>query len=127
MIPRAGAKLAAGAAKHICVNADVHPELERLRNVYANLPPILTEYAGHERHRLTSFALAHQLSEAIDTGLTVCYLPQLGFMLKLPTECINNLGRDFERTLKDAGLHLQFEVTARGSRSKKHAASSSRK
>lgn len=85
---RAGSNLAAGAVKHICVNKGVHAELDGLREMYANLPTVLTEFADFERHRLSSLAPIHHLGNAIDE-LTVCYLPQVARVLQYltPKQC----------------------------------------
>ena len=89
-------------------NDGVDEELDRLRDVYANLPSVLTDYAEYEKARLTSLALVHQLGESVE-HLNVCYLPQLGFMLKLPTPRVIEFDHECDRTWKKAGLHIQFE------------------
>lgn len=53
--------------------AGVHPDLDRLRLSYEELPNILQETAEFERDRLTSLITIHRLGDSVD-ALTICYV-----------------------------------------------------
>ena len=69
---KAGSKLVAGAARHICVKEGVEPHLDQLRHTYVELPALLQQYAEAERRRLEALATMHKMGDSVDE-LTIVY------------------------------------------------------
>ncbi|KAL1518771.1 hypothetical protein AB1Y20_003055 [Prymnesium parvum] len=91
-----------GATKHICVREGVQGDLDELQRTYLQLPALLQDIAEYERSRLISFEKVHRIQRSSVDELTICYVPQLGFMLKLPNVSAAPIWSDVD-------LDLQFE------------------
>ena len=111
-------RLCPGAAKHISVRAGVHAELDRMRDEYHAIEPLLTELAAGERDRLDTLRMLPP-----GGSLYLVYVPQLGFLEKLPVGGPGSGGSEDDGSFCDeeraaaqaayaerAGLTYQFEA-----------------
>ena len=81
----------------------MHDGLDALREEYASIEPILDAIAGEEQERLARMGIVPSSDE-----LFVVYVPQLGFLLKLPLP--GELGEHAEKEYEQAGLRYQFDA-----------------
>ena len=94
---------------HICVNGGVHAELDALRREYDAMEEVLTATAQHEQARLQRLGLGDA------DELLVLYLPQLGFMLRLPMPRVLPAQREaLDAYFAQAELELQFDEAGDG-------------
>ena len=90
---------------HICVNHGVSADLDALRADYQQMENVLTDAAQYEQGRLRTVGL---MAGAPEPGeeLFVIYVPQLGFMLKMPMPRVLPAEQD---QLQSYFNHLELE------------------
>jgi DNA mismatch repair protein MSH5 len=101
-----GSRLCPGAAKHISVRSGVHAELDAMREEYNAIEPVLTRLALNEKERLATLGLLSPSG-----GLYLVYVPQLGFLLRLPLPQMHEEQcARLDESYEAAGLAKQFEA-----------------
>ena len=99
---------------HICVNHGVSADLDALRADYQQMENVLTDAAQYEQGRLRTVGLMAGVAEPGEE-LFVIYVPQLGFMLKMPMPRVLPAEQDqLQSYFNHLELEFQFDEDGEG-------------